>query len=454
MCDTLVALGNSTKNGKVIFAKNSDRQPDEPAEILYVPRAEYPAGSEVKTTYISIPQVRETAEVLICKPIWIWGAEMGANEYGVTIGNEAVFTKEKYQKEGRLIGMDLLRLGLERSKTAKEALEIIIDLLEIYGQGGDCGYRKKELYHNSFIIADKKEAWILETADNYWIAEKVKDVRSISNTITIRGKGDIHHPELIEHAIQKKWCKNPEEFDFYENYKPKIQKEQIFALGMNRCNRSQYLLNKAKGRIDTQLMMKILRDHLPKKENWNPASNASYNSICVHSRNFLTPTQNTISMISILDDKIQTHWITGTSSVCTSIFKPIFLPGGMPTINTKTTEFYDKNNLWWTHERLHRLVLQDYNKRLAVFKDEKDKLENRFLKETHDLLYEITHSARARDVILDLTKFTKEKYLEAREAELRWIEEIKNIPIKKKANYFYRKKWEKLSKINKLPLQD
>ena len=96
MCDTLVALGNSTKNSKVIFAKNSDRNPDEPAEILHIPRTKHSAGSEVETTYISIPQVRETAEVLLCKPIWIWGAEMGANEFGVTIGNEAVFTKEKY----------------------------------------------------------------------------------------------------------------------------------------------------------------------------------------------------------------------------------------------------------------------------------------------------------------------------------------------------------------------
>ncbi len=33
MCDTLVALGNSTKNKTVLFAKNSDREPNE-AQIL------------------------------------------------------------------------------------------------------------------------------------------------------------------------------------------------------------------------------------------------------------------------------------------------------------------------------------------------------------------------------------------------------------------------------------
>ncbi|MCK5045325.1 MAG: hypothetical protein KAS22_02020 [Candidatus Heimdallarchaeota archaeon] len=50
--------------------------------------------------------------------------------------------------------------------------------------------------------------------------------------------------------------------------------------------------------------------------------------------------------------------------------------------------------------------------------------------------------------------FTKEEYLEAREAELRWIERIKNMPIKKKTGIFYKKKWEKLSKRNRLPLLD
>jgi secernin len=454
MCDTLVALGNSTKKGKVIFAKNSDREPDEPAEILHIPRTNYPTGSEVETTYISIPQVRETAEVLLCKPIWIWGAEMGANEYGVTIGNEEVTTKEKVRKEGGLIGMDLLRLGLERGKTAKEALEVMIDLLEVYGQGGNCGYRNNVSYHNSYLIADKQEAWVLETADKYWIAEKVKDIRSISNSLTIRGKGDIRHPELIDHAIEKGWCKDPEKFDFCENYRAKYHYRQIFAQGIKRRDRATFLLNENKGEIAAITMMNILRDHIPKKENWNPARNASFKSICNHSRDFVTRSQSTISMVSVLDAQIQTHWITGTSAPCTSIFKPVFLPGGMPTINTKTTEFYDKNNLWWTHEKLHRLVLQDYNKRLSVFKGEKDKLENKFIKETHDLLYEITHSARARDVILDLNKFTKERYLQAREAELRWIESIKNMPIKRKTEIFYRKKWEKLSKRNKLLLLD
>ena len=93
MCDTMVAVGNSTANGEVLFAKNSDREPNEAHEILYIPAARHFPGEEASCTYINIPQVEETYAVLIAKPFWIWGAEMGANEHGLVIGNEAVFTR-------------------------------------------------------------------------------------------------------------------------------------------------------------------------------------------------------------------------------------------------------------------------------------------------------------------------------------------------------------------------
>ena len=64
MCDTLVALGNATLDGSVIFAKNSDREPNEAHHILIMPAAEYPHGSMVQCTYVQIP--RSNIRMLSC----------------------------------------------------------------------------------------------------------------------------------------------------------------------------------------------------------------------------------------------------------------------------------------------------------------------------------------------------------------------------------------------------
>lgn len=173
MCDTMVAVPSATSGGAILFAKNSDRGANEPHLAVRYPAKDYDLDVEpsVKLTYVAIPQVAHTNEVVLLKPDWIWGAEMGFNEFGLNIGNEAVFTREK-KGETSLIGMDFLRLALERTATAQQALELIIGLLELYGQGGNCGYDHEFHYHNSFLIADGNEAYVLETAGKYYAARR------------------------------------------------------------------------------------------------------------------------------------------------------------------------------------------------------------------------------------------------------------------------------------------
>lgn len=130
MCDTLVSL---TADG-VLLAKNSDRDVNEPQVLRFHPAAEHPPDAEVATTWSSIAQVRRTHAVLLSQPWWMWGAEIGTNEHGVSIGNEAVFTRRTGDPgDGTLLGMDLLRLALERATTAADAVELIVSLLEEHG---------------------------------------------------------------------------------------------------------------------------------------------------------------------------------------------------------------------------------------------------------------------------------------------------------------------------------
>lgn len=60
-------------------------------------------------TYIEIEQVAHTYAVVLSKPAWLWGAEMGANEHQVCIGNEAVWGRESADSDEALLGMDLVR---------------------------------------------------------------------------------------------------------------------------------------------------------------------------------------------------------------------------------------------------------------------------------------------------------------------------------------------------------
>ena len=164
MCDTFVALGDATSDGSVIFGKNSDREPNEAMALEFVPGGVFKPGDRVRCTYVEIAQVRQTMDVLICRPFWMWGAEMGANEKGVVIGNEAVFTRVPVDRGAALTGMDILRLALERAGSAEQAVEVIVGLLADHGQGGICGYTDRRMaYHNSFLVADPSAAWVLET---------------------------------------------------------------------------------------------------------------------------------------------------------------------------------------------------------------------------------------------------------------------------------------------------
>ena len=98
MCDIIVSTPKVTRDHVMIFAKNSDRDPNEAQILEYIPKLKH-EGSEVKLTHIEYPQVKETYAILISRPWWIWGAEMGTNEFGLTIGNTAVFYKSKASYE-------------------------------------------------------------------------------------------------------------------------------------------------------------------------------------------------------------------------------------------------------------------------------------------------------------------------------------------------------------------
>ena len=300
MCDTIGILLESS----ALFGKNSDRSPNEPQAAEFYP-ARVCRESDLAATYQILPQAHETLAVLLSRPTWMWGAEIGVNEAGVAIGNEAVFTKGAYGKPA-LTGMDLLRLALERADNADKAVQIIIELLETYGQGGNCGYDHKFYYDNSFLILDAANLFVLETCKKNWVV-KAYPKASISNRLSIATDGDRYSSERC---------------DFAKTYSDPLY--TYFSASKQR----QFQSNCAALSVHSESeMATALRTHASSVK--NPFTRGSVASCCMHYGEAVGD-HTTASMIAQLRaDAPPLVLLTGSSLPCVSLYKPYLF--GNPT---------------------------------------------------------------------------------------------------------------------------
>lgn len=384
MCDTFVYIP-TRKNGPIIFGKNSDREPNEAQQMVRYP-ANFREKDTIKATFIEVKQPKETFEVILSKPFQMFGAEMGCNEFGVTIGNEAVFTKIPFDKKNiGLTGMDILRLSLEISKTAKEALENCIYYLEKYGQDACGGYSdKKFYYHNSFLIADKTEAYVLETAGKHWTFKRITGYRAISNGLSIEADYDGISENAIAFAKQKGWTKKQQNFNFKTAYS-QYWMPKLAACEYRRNNSEQ--MGNAITDFSTKDAFQVLRSH--GNTNFSPHK-ANTKSICMHAYGLFTPHQTVGSMVVELQkDNPTTIWITGTSAPCLSLFKPFYFGNELLSENNfKTASAVADESYWWQWEKMHRQLLKNYSANLATLKKEQSALENLWQKQNKILVEE------------------------------------------------------------------
>jgi len=431
MCDTIVALGPSTRGGVTLFGKNSDREPDEVQNIIIIPRKQHKPNETVKCTYISIPQSAETARVLLSQPFWMFGAEMGANEYGVMIGNEAVFTREKPSDSG-LTGMDLLRLGLERGKTAREAMAIIISLLEEHGQGGNCGYRQKFLYMNSWLIADEHEAYVLESVKSWWAWKRITDHWSISNVLSLEKDYDTVSPGLIENAVKKGWCRSKSDFNLRKCYSDPIITWGAAGKARQACSRDNLALKK--GDLTTANFMSILRHH-GGREDFSPHKHGG--TVCMHAADkLIRRSQSVASMVGNVSSKGRYYYVTGTSNPCLSPFYPIFASGTInPAGYLEGGAEYSPEVYWWEAEKVHRRALHHFptalkSARQKIEEHERDMIQ--FLEEKRITANQAaidSYFSRARKIVAD------------------WGAELEAMP-KIKHGWLYQRYWQGYHRLN------
>jgi len=322
----------------------------------------------------------------------------------LAVGNEALQTNTgPPKKKQSLIGMELVRLALERAQTAEEAVEVIAGLLEEYGQGGECGYSKSFRYHNGFLIADKSgSVWIMNTIDNDWVARKInpseqnnlvspkdnreeceaKGIVSISNVLSA-GRWDKWSEGFLKKAVANSWCSGREDFREKFQFREKYA-EFLFATfgeGYIRECRTRSLLLPRAGSIEIADITQVLRDHGPNSQEFNPGCGLWGQAVCMHSGwGPIRKSQTTCSMIFHLTKNMdRPHWVTATSAPCTSAFIPVWFDA-FPNFGPPPTRYYSAKSLWWLHELVHRNILFDYRNRAPVVVDVLRSLETDFFK--------------------------------------------------------------------------
>ena len=346
MCDTLGKLGKE----RSFFAKNSDRSPNE----VQIPEYHAPRrglSGNINCTYISVPQAEETYGVLLSRPAWMWGAEMGINEWGLCIGNEAVFTKGAYGKTG-LTGMDMVRLALERSKTAEEALNLLISLLETYGQGGNCGFDHDFYYDNAFLIMDRENLFVLETAGKHWVWKRSNSA-NISNRLSIGTEGDRYS------------C--GETVDFRKRFT-----EPVYTTFSGSARRMQQVRSCLSGADSLEGCIEALTRH--DSNVTNPFAKGSVSSTCMHYGGPVGD-HTTSGMVVSLEKDRTVVWTTGSSLPCVSLFKP-WLLGTETVLPVVPAGDAAGERYWLEAEKFRRKLLS--KKLPEAFHAEKDAIQHRW----------------------------------------------------------------------------
>jgi dipeptidase len=369
MCDSVVATGLHTRSGQTLFAKNSDRKAGECQPFVQFAHALYPPGAELHCTHISIPQVSETNRIMGHSPWWVWGFEHGVNQHGLAIGNQAVFSRQVVEGRPGLIGMDLVRLALERSRDRREALACITSLLEAYGQGGASLAPDAAGYHNSFNIADPRGAIFLETSGRHWVARET-ELDAMSNHICTGADWDSCSKDLEGFARA----------EGYWNEDGPVHLERALRnphvpprISEGRLQRSRELLNQSKGRLDVVDLQSLLRDHGEGLS--SPPTDASieddhFFTICVHAAP-VGPT--TASMVTRLPKDLGKPWPVWVSFAvpCSGVFLPVYLDGMLPATFARGSEQREdgEGSLWWKFQELELAAAQNLARNIPLVRE-------------------------------------------------------------------------------------
>ncbi len=399
MCDTIAVHGSLTGHGKNILMKNSDRPLGECQPLVYFP------GENGKYA------------VLGSKPYWIHGFEMGANEKGLFIGNEAEGSRCPAETEEGMLGMDMLRYALEHAASCREAIRVLTGLLSEHGQNANASRLFDRRYENSYILCDKKEIWVMETAGREWAAREIRDYTAVSNCYTIETDYDLFSENMEKLVREKRWLHPSEPINFAKAYTLPASRQRNALPRRRRMMKLLTGILEKEGKVGFSDLQTIFRDHSEEEVNAPRFGAMTGNniSVCMHACSW-DEAQTAASMYMSYEAEtgiLRFLWAPGTP--CVSLYLPVgWIPGEelhLPVPLSAGGEFYSEESLWWAAERLSSLISIDeerfgktVKKKLSLLEKELIKLEEERIGSVKNLIAEDDPSGA--QVILN--QFTEE----------------------------------------------
>ncbi|MDR1500374.1 MAG: C69 family dipeptidase [Tannerellaceae bacterium] len=222
-CTDLLIGKKASVDGSVIISYAADSHTLY-GELYHWPAASWPEGAMLDVVEWDtgkplgrIPQVRDTYSVI-----------GNMNEYQVAITESTWGGHHELEDSTGIMDYgSLIYVALQRSKTAREAIRVMTGLVTDYGyhSGGE-----------SFSIADKNEAWIMEMTGKgpgnkgaVWVAIRIPDdcISAHANQARIQQipfddkENCIYSPDVVSVAREKGYFKGKDkDFSFAKAYNP------------------------------------------------------------------------------------------------------------------------------------------------------------------------------------------------------------------------------------------
>ncbi len=396
-------------------------------ELYYFPASDHPAGTMLDIyewdtgKYLGqIPQVEHTYHVV-----------GNMNEHQLSIGETTFGGRSELRDTTALIDYgSLMWITLQRAKTAREAIQVIDELLQTYGY-----YSSGE----SFSIADPNEVWIMEMISKgmeekgaVWVARRVPDgyISGHANQARIRTfpkddpENTLFSDDVIDFARKMKYFDGKDkDFSFADAYAPLTYGALRFCEGRvySMFNRAAPSLNmsmdyikgvdgaepmplwvKPDNKLTVHDAMELMRDHFQGTEwdmtkdlgagpyqlpyRWRPLTwEADGETYC--NERAISTQQTGFSFVaqmrSWLPDAVGGVLWFGVDDTYTTVYTPLYsqiteVPETFEQGNGSMMEF-TWNSAFWVFNFVSNFAYSRYSDMIVDIQDVQQQLENRFL---------------------------------------------------------------------------